>query len=90
MAARALVTQYSNIESTGLSSAYIMVQVIYFEDNVPGKGSAELYVPILWTDTLAQVKTKIVNEIISYGLGAYGFTIPAGSILMPAMTTGAL
>jgi hypothetical protein len=45
-------------------------------------------VTVLPADTVAQIKTKLVNAIIAEAT-AIGYSVPAGNIILPAFQRGA-
>lgn len=88
--AKAIVYTYETVDPTGTDDFLLSALVFYRGSEVTPNGGNNERVMVTFNaaDSLAQIKTKIVNAIIAHGSGL-GWTVVAADIVLPSYSKGA-
>lgn len=89
MAQRAFVPFYRMIEGTNnLNEMKITFDCLLLEETVTTANGRELSIVTQWNDNNAQIKAKIIAEIMAYAADANYNTLQASAIVLPSYVKG--
>lgn len=89
MAQRAMVTSFDNISGTAnLNEMQISFHVCLLEESVPFARETDLTIISPWSDSLAQIKTRISNAILVEAAANNYNSLTAANIIMPSFQKG--
>lgn len=89
MAQRAMVTCFNSISGTSiLNEMQISFHVCLLEESVPFPRETDLTIISPWTDSLAQIKTRISNAILAEAAANNYTSLTAANIIMPSFQKG--
>jgi hypothetical protein len=91
MAEKALVSSYTGIQSTGNAGELSLEFTLHcMDENNPNSAAAHFNdaVVLLWSDTPAQMKTKIMNRVVAIANANSYAQLTSADVFLPNYTKG--